>query len=205
MLTLPSNGHVRYRIAESFDAARPREASPVRFRDMEEARRFLLRQGRDGALVRRLVAHATERWGMENVRRNRETEEVNRLARLLADGRIRLVREDNRFGGGGTPGGIATADGAETAPPSPPLSPDVPPKADEPKAVEMSWVEIKLLDEADQPVPGEAYRVTAPNGASVEGVLDENGWAHVEVPGRGDCQITFPHLDKDAWERAPAG
>ncbi len=65
-----------------------------------------------------------------------------------------------------------------------------------------SWIEIELVDEAGQPVPGEAYEVTAPDGKTVaRGALDKNGRAHVEVDKAGTCQISFPNLDNRAWER----
>ena len=66
-----------------------------------------------------------------------------------------------------------------------------------------SWIEIELVDEEDNPVPGQAYRVTLPDGTTVaEGTLDENGRARVDGIDPGTCQITFPDLDQEAWERA---
>jgi type VI secretion system secreted protein VgrG len=64
-----------------------------------------------------------------------------------------------------------------------------------------SWIEIELLDEAGQPVPGEAYRITLPDGTTVaEGTTDEKGRARVDHIDPGTCKVTFPNLDKDAWE-----
>jgi len=66
-----------------------------------------------------------------------------------------------------------------------------------------SWVEIELVDEDDNPVPGEKYKVTLPDGKTVaEGTLDEVGYAKVSGIDPGTCKITFPTLDKDAWEKA---
>lgn len=67
---------------------------------------------------------------------------------------------------------------------------------------EKSWIEIELVDEEDQPVPGEKYKITLPDGSVAKGTLDENGFARVEGIEPGTCQITFPNLDKDAWEPA---
>jgi type VI secretion system secreted protein VgrG len=64
-----------------------------------------------------------------------------------------------------------------------------------------SWIEIELVDEEDNPVPGEKYKITLPDGAVAQGTLDEKGFARVEGIDPGTCQITFPELDKDAWER----
>lgn len=65
-----------------------------------------------------------------------------------------------------------------------------------------SWIEIELVDENDQPVPGERYRVTLPDGTIIaEGTLDEKGLKRIDGIDPGTCQITFPNLDKDAWKR----
>ena len=64
-----------------------------------------------------------------------------------------------------------------------------------------SWIEIELVDEDDQPVPGEKYKVTLPDESVATGTLDENGFARIDGIESGTCQITFPNLDKDAWEK----
>jgi type VI secretion system secreted protein VgrG len=62
------------------------------------------------------------------------------------------------------------------------------------------WIEIELLDEDDNPVPGEPYRITLPDGTTLaDGTLDDKGWARVDHIDPGTCQVTFPRLDKDAW------
>jgi hypothetical protein len=33
----------------------------------------------------------------------------------------------------------------------------------------------------------------------ISGTLDENGFARVEGIDPGQCKVTFPDLDKDAW------
>jgi len=64
-----------------------------------------------------------------------------------------------------------------------------------------SWIEIELVDEEGNPVPGERYKVTLPDGKTVaEGTLDEKGFARVDGIDPGTCQVTFPNVDKDAWE-----
>lgn len=63
-----------------------------------------------------------------------------------------------------------------------------------------SWIAIKLVDENNFCVPGEAYRVTLPDGTNVEGDLDEKGYACVKGIDPGTCQVTFPELDKEAWK-----
>jgi hypothetical protein len=70
------------------------------------------------------------------------------------------------------------------------------------KDTEKTWIEIKLVDEEWNPVPGERYKITLLDGKTVsEGTLDANGWARVEGIVPGTCQISFPDLDKDAWKK----
>ena len=81
-------------------------------------------------------------------------------------------------------------------------TPYKPPTAEEAK-VKNSWIEIELIDEADQPVPGEQYKVTLPDGTTVaEGTLDHKGFARIDGIEPGTCKVTFPRLDKEAWEKA---
>jgi len=66
-----------------------------------------------------------------------------------------------------------------------------------------SWIEIEMVNEDNEPVPGETYRITLPDGETVaEGTLDEKGFARVDGIDPGTCKITFPELDKSAWEAA---
>jgi len=63
------------------------------------------------------------------------------------------------------------------------------------------WIEIKLVDEAGKPVPGEPYQITLPDGSTIaDGTLDEKGFARVDNIDPGTCKVTFPNLDKDAWK-----
>ncbi len=73
----------------------------------------------------------------------------------------------------------------------------VPHKPDEEKT---SWIEIEMVDEDDEPVPGEKYKVTLPDDTVAQGTLDENGFARIEGIDPGSCKVSFPDLDKAAWE-----
>jgi hypothetical protein len=76
-----------------------------------------------------------------------------------------------------------------------------PPQTKKEKAEKPSWIEIELVDKKDKPVPGEAYRVTLPDGTTVAtGTLDEKGYARVDGIDPGTCKITFPKLEKQAWK-----
>ncbi len=77
-----------------------------------------------------------------------------------------------------------------------------PPQTAEEREKKKSWIEIELVDEEKKPIPGEKYRITLPDGETVsEGTLDEKGFARVDGIEPGTCQITFPELDKEAWEK----
>jgi hypothetical protein len=83
------------------------------------------------------------------------------------------------------------------------LKPHKLPEAKEDKEKKKSWIEIEMVDGEDKPVPGVRYRVTLPDGTADEGTLDDKGFARVEgFEAGGDCKITFPEHDKEAWESA---
>jgi type VI secretion system secreted protein VgrG len=75
------------------------------------------------------------------------------------------------------------------------------PKKDEQPPPEKTWIELELVDEADQPVPGEPYEVELPDGKIATGTTGADGVARVEGVEPGTCKIRFPRLDKDAWEK----
>ena len=83
--------------------------------------------------------------------------------------------------------------GAEPAKPHKPQS--------DPEEGETSWIEIELVGEDDEPIPGEKYRITLPDGSVAEGTLDEKGFAREEGFEKGTCQVCFTDLDKEAWEK----
>jgi len=64
----------------------------------------------------------------------------------------------------------------------------------------LHWIEIELIGEDGKPVPHEKYEVKLSDGSVKEGTLDEHGWARVESRPAEDCEVTFPELDKEAWE-----
>jgi type VI secretion system secreted protein VgrG len=65
-----------------------------------------------------------------------------------------------------------------------------------------SWIEIKLIDEEKNPVPGEPYSITLPDSTVASGTLDNKGFARIEGIDPGMCQITFPQRDTEAWKKA---
>ncbi len=81
------------------------------------------------------------------------------------------------------------------------VQPHKPPQTKEEAAKKLSWIEIELLDEDGEPVAGERYQVSLPDGETVaEGSLDDKGRARIEGFEPGQCKVTFPNLDESVWE-----
>ena len=111
----------------------------------------------------------------------------------------RVVREKNQS----TRAAAAASSVAEGA--GPPVSPAL---AAPERAV--TWIEIELIGEDGSPIPGETYAIQLPNGKTLRGSLDAKGFARVDnIDTPGDCLVSFPKLDKDAFEfleaAAPSG
>ena len=62
------------------------------------------------------------------------------------------------------------------------------------------FIEIELVDEDGNPVPGEQYKITLPDGSVASGTLDGNGKARVDGIDPGSCKVTFPNLDQSVWK-----
>ena len=66
-----------------------------------------------------------------------------------------------------------------------------------------SFIALKVIDEQGNPVTGQRYRVTLTDGTTIdEGTTDDQGFAKVSNIDPGNCKITFPNLDRDAWTEA---
>jgi hypothetical protein len=62
-----------------------------------------------------------------------------------------------------------------------------------------TWIEFQLIDEDGDPVPNVTYRVKLPNGSTRDGLLDDEGLVRFDNIDPGQCQVTFPAIDADAW------
>ncbi len=63
------------------------------------------------------------------------------------------------------------------------------------------WIEIELVGEDDRPIPWEEYQVVLPDGTVVRGYLDDEGYARCDrIAQGGQCRVSFPALDRDAWQ-----
>jgi hypothetical protein len=65
---------------------------------------------------------------------------------------------------------------------------------------EKTFVEVQMVGSDNKPIAGVKYRIELPDGEIKEGVTDPNGMIRYEGIDPGECKVTFPDLDKDAWE-----
>ena len=64
------------------------------------------------------------------------------------------------------------------------------------------WIAIRLLGEDNSPVAWEEYRIELPDKKVVRGYTDSDGYARVDgIADAGQCMVSFPALDKDAWQK----
>lgn len=96
--------------------------------------------------------------------------------------------------------GVATHSGSAQAVPRRDEEP--PPPSSRPQAKPLTWIEIALVDDREQPVAGERWRVVLPNGVVREGTLDGAGRARLDDIPHGQCKVSFPALDADLWQVA---
>lgn len=164
----------------------PGSGERVEFVDVRAAAAFvtqLLGDPRDGLVLRRLAGEL-EFFGGEDV--------VSRLAGALVAGRLVFTRagapEAPLVGPAGeqAEGERASEDGFAAMEAGPPTH----------------WVEIQLVGEDGEGIPGQRYRIVAPDGVEWRGFTDSLGVARLSrIPG-GTCQVFFPDLDAEAWEPA---
>jgi hypothetical protein len=67
---------------------------------------------------------------------------------------------------------------------------------------DLTFVELSIVDQNDQPLGGQRYRVTTPDGEIHEGTLDNRGKLRIDGIRPGTCQVGFPDLDADDWRLA---
>lgn len=66
------------------------------------------------------------------------------------------------------------------------------------------WIDIGLVGEDGRGIPDESFVLKLPNGEELRDRLDKNGRFRVEgIEEPGPCQVSFPNLDRDAWEEGP--
>jgi hypothetical protein len=160
------------------------------FRDRVSAYSFLrslLHDSLSMVHARRILATISSSW---DISRLNDHQVLEQLALQLVSGRFTIRRIP------------AFEMGPSSAKPLPEVSePEQAPEIVHEKE-EKVWIEIMLVDETNHPVAGERFRILLPNGKKVEGKTDSRGMARVDNIDPGTCQVTFPYLDREAWERA---
>jgi hypothetical protein len=69
------------------------------------------------------------------------------------------------------------------------------------QSCDFHFIEIELVGEDGKGVAGVEYLVTLPDGTEISGSTNSLGLIRVEGIDEGNCNITLPKLDKEAWEK----
>jgi len=64
------------------------------------------------------------------------------------------------------------------------------------------WIEVELVGEDGVGISGVEYLVVTVDGREHSGVTDAKGVGRLQDILAGQCRISFPQLDKDAWRAA---
>ena len=184
MATLIHNGSQMIQVLMWYDDAPP--DSPLEFHDEFSACNFLsgiISDPINRAILRAIFADISP---VGNISGLTDHEIIQQLAWRVARGYIKFVpRVSKRISVGGVP---QDDDESEEASPN--------------QAEEKTWIEIQLVDEADQPVVRERFQISNSSGAVVaQGYTDAQGLADATNLDPGTYQVTFPNLDGDAWEK----
>lgn len=62
-----------------------------------------------------------------------------------------------------------------------------------------NWIEFRLVDRDNNPVPGEEYKVRLPDQSLMTGSLDREGKVRFEGIVPGQASIMFPGMDGKEW------
>jgi uncharacterized protein (DUF2345 family) len=66
------------------------------------------------------------------------------------------------------------------------------------------WIEVQLLDDADNPVAGEPYWIKLPDGEVMEGSLNDEGFVRLAPIPCGICIVRFPKWDAASFTHMAA-
>ena len=64
------------------------------------------------------------------------------------------------------------------------------------------WIEVELVGEDGKGISGAEYLVVTADGREHSGATDGKGVGRLQNILAGQCRISFPQLDKDAWRAA---
>jgi hypothetical protein len=59
------------------------------------------------------------------------------------------------------------------------------------------WIEIRLTDKWNEPVPNAAYEIILTDDTLITGNLDDKGCVRFDDIAPGVCQVKFPELEPD--------
>jgi uncharacterized Zn-binding protein involved in type VI secretion len=74
-----------------------------------------------------------------------------------------------------------------------------PPEKEPPEKIEKGNVGFTLTDQQGNPVDGEQYELTLPDGSTRKGKTDSNGKVLLQGIDQGNCKLSFPDLHGDEW------
>lgn len=158
------------------------------FNDVSAAASFLRRFLSDRTQMENLRSYAEKSIGP--VAKMSDHEIIDQIARRVANGDIQFLKRANGTSARRSrlPEQSEAAEGA------------IPPAQQAEEKKKTAWIEIKLVDMNGDPVAGEKYKLELPDGSTKEGSLDDQGMARETGIDPGSAKVSFPDLDKDAWE-----
>lgn len=62
-----------------------------------------------------------------------------------------------------------------------------------------SWIEVRLVDQKGEPIPGERFEVRLPDQSLQRGTLDSQGSVRFEAIVAGQASIAFPGIEAEEW------
>ena len=113
---------------------------------------------------------------------------------VLPDSTPSPVQGCSTAGGAGSAGIVQAGSGADGG-----VIPGMP---DAPNPMTSHWVEVMLVDDEDRPVGGVAWKIVGNDGVEYGGTLDDTGMVRVEGLDATQVTISFPDLDRRAWQPA---
>jgi hypothetical protein len=66
---------------------------------------------------------------------------------------------------------------------------------------ENHYIEINVVDDEGNPMPGIAYELTLPDRRKRTGTTGANGQIYVDGIDAGSCKLRLPALDRETWEQ----
>lgn len=117
-----------------------------------------------------------------------------RVVQAITSGRLTVSIVTPRVRGGDFHGTSERASDTSPAPAASAPPPEVAPADDD-------YIEVRLVDEAGEPVANEPVEITLPDGDTWRSRTGRDGIARVIGIPSGMCKVTFPGLDSAAWER----